>query len=290
MKKMIMILTAVIILFSASVLAENLPALTDSLRFKTFGDAVASMDEGDAFTVSDGYAVAVIVRDGRCFRVVAPFDEHAEELYAEYLEDGNYTNDEFSALSEYARVLPVQYTEELAAVPFTQEELDAMAGKTIEEVMSEPWEIWMCNYPENAEAGKDIVFPMVKGLYEYELVINEPFEVYQERRAGDRYDPVTIMSLRNYLDLTVRCVRYTGISTFIALDLRHQADGTVKRDTEPFPEDYDFDLMEEIADYLTAAWENTEPDQETKEAMIVELTAEHPDAEEMIRQIVGCFH
>ena len=144
--------------------------------------------------------------------------------------------------------------------------------------------------PDDAEAGKNVVFRACKGFCEYELVINEPYEVYQERRAGDRFDPVTIMSLRNYLDLTVRCVRYTGIASSNALDVRYQADGTVKRDIEPFPEDYDFDLMEEIADYLTAAWEGTEPDQETKEAMIAKLTAEHPEAEEMIRQIVGSFH
>ncbi len=290
MKKLMTILLAVTLLCAATAFADELPAETDSFRFETFGDAVATMEEGDSFAILDGYTVAVIMRDGRCFRVVAPLDDHAKELYAAYLEDGDYSIDKFTALSEYSRTLPVQYSEELAVVPYTQKELDAMAGKTIEEVMSEPWELGMRNYPENAEAGEEIVFPMVKGFCEYELVINEPYEVYQERRAGDRFDPVTIMSLRNYLDLTVRCVRYTGIASSNALDVRYQADGSIKRDIEPFPEDYSFDLMEEIADYLTAAWEGTEPDQETKEAMIAKLTAEHPEAEEMIRQIVGSFH
>ena len=64
----------------------------------------------------------------------------------------------------------------------------------------------------------------------------------------------------------------------------------LRENTELFHEDYSFDLMEETADYLTAAWEGTEPDQETKEAMITELTAKYPEAEEMIRQIVGSFH
>ena len=40
---------------------------------------------------------------------------------------------------------------------------------------------------------------------------------------------------------------------------------------------------------LAAAWENGEPDQETKEAMIAKLTEEHPEAAEMIRQIVEGF-
>ena len=47
--------------------------------------------------------------------------------------------------------------------------------------------------------------------------------------------------------------------------------------------------MTEITDILAAAWENGEPDQETKEAMIAKLTEEHPEAAEMIRQIVEGF-
>ena len=290
MKKTISILAAIMLLFTSIAFADELPAETDPFHFETFRDVVVSMEEGDTYTVSDGYAVAVIQRNGRCFRVAASFDEHAEELYNALLEDKNDASDRFTVLSEYARTLPVLYTEELSVVPFTQDELDAMAGKTIEEVMSEPWELGMRNYPEEAQAGQDIVFPMEKGFCEYELVINEPFEVYQERRAGDRYDPVTIMSLRNYLDLTVRCVRYTGISTFNALNLSYQADGTLIRDIEAFPEGYDYNLMAEIADYLTAVWESGEPDPETKEAIIAELTSEHPESEDMIRQIVESFH
>ena len=259
------------------------------VSFETFRDAVVSMEEGDSYTVSDGYAVAVVRRDGRCFRVVAQFDSHAEELYAAYLENGDFSNEEFQALSEYAKTLPVQYTEELNVTPFSQMELDAMTGITLEEAMAGPWDLGMRHYPEDAEAGKEIAFPMVKGFCNYELVINEPYEVYAERRAADHYDPVTVMSLQNYLDLTVKCVRYTGISALNALDLRYQADGTLKLDVEPFPEDYDYDLMVEIADYLAETWGYSEPDRETREAMIAELTEKHPEAAEMIRQIVESF-
>ena len=127
---------------------------------------------------------------------------------------------------------------------------------------------------------------MVKGVCKYELVINEPFEVYQERRANDPYDPVTIMSLQNYEDLTVRYVRYSGISDNVLL-LRYQSDGTRAAMDEPVFENYD--LMIEITDILAAAWENGEPDQATKEAMIEKLTAEHPEVAEMIRQIVESY-
>ena len=294
MKKTVLILVVLSLLFTAIACADEASAMTDPFSFPTFGDVTASLVEGDAYSVSDGYAVAMFSRDGRLFRAVASFDEHAEELYAAYRdlpvpEGDAYPGDEFLALCDYVRTLPVQYTEELTAKPFTQEELDAMVGKTIGEIMSEPWELQMQNYPKNAEAGKDIVFPMVKGFYEYGLVISESFDVYQERRAGDRYDPVTIMSLKNYLDLTVKCVYYTRLS-HNAMDLRYQADGTFISDNDPIPEDYDYDLMVEIADYLASVWENGEPDQETKEAMITELTEKHPEAAEMVRQIVNSFH
>ena len=47
--------------------------------------------------------------------------------------------------------------------------------------------------------------------------------------------------------------------------------------------------MVEVTDILAAVWGNGEPDQETKEAMITKLTEEHPEAAEMIRQIVESF-
>lgn len=296
MKKMMMFLIAVTLFFSAAALAEE----KDPLQFTTFGDAVnaalATVEAGDAsygFS-SEGYGVALIRQDRRLFRAVMFFDEHANELYSAYFDsfspDGeNHVKDEYNTLEAYLMTLPVQYTEELTLVPFSQEDLDAMAGKTIGEVMEEPWELHMCNYPEVAEADKDIAFPMVRGFCEYELVINEPCEVYQERRAMDHYDPVTAMSLKNYLDLTVRSVKYTRVS-FNVLDLHYQADGTVKGDADPFPDGYDYDLMTKIADHLSAVWEGGEPDQEAREAMIAELTAEHPEAAEMIRQIVESFH
>lgn len=293
MKKLTAILVMITILFTASAFADDLSAATDPFGFATFADAVKATG-GEYIIDSKGYAGAVIEKDGRLFRIVAFFDERAEELYAAYndaweQEDVSVLDAATQALSEYIMTMPVQNTEELTARPLTQEELDAMAGKTIGEVMAEPWEMQMRNYPEDAEAGKDVVFPMVKGYFNYELVISEPFEVYQERRAADRYDPVTEMSLQNYLDLTVQSVKYTGVSSR-ALDLRYQADGTFIQETETEPEGYEYDVMLEIADILAAAWENGEPDQETKEALIAELTEKYPKSADMIRQMVESFH
>ena len=44
-----------------------------------------------------------------------------------------------------------------------------------------------------------------------------------------------------------------------------------------------------IADELAAAWANGEPDAEGKEALIRDLTAKYPEAEDMIREMVETF-
>ena len=295
MKKLISVLVLVTVLFSAAALAEDLQGGADPFRFTEFSDAACTSDgHNNVFTVisGEGYAAALIEKDGRYYRVFADFDERAKELYTvvhnmEVTEAGVYPTEEWARFQQYVMTLPVQRTEELTIVPFSQEELDAMVGKTITEVMSEPWDMGMMHYPENPEAGKDIVFPMVKGFCEYELVINEPFEVYQECQARDHFDPVTMLSLRNYEDLTVRSVKYTGIS-WNTLEQRYLADGTRANASEQEP--VDWDLMVEIAGTLVAAWENGEPDREMKEAMIEKLTGEHPEAGEMIRQIVRSYH
>jgi len=295
-----MALFAAAVLFSTAAFAEGPSVIANEktpFHFASFEEAVnaamKTVEEGDSSYCisSEGYCIALIRQEGRFFRVVTFFDEHANELYSAFIEANEpekekFAEDEYRTLNDYLMTLPVQYTEELTVVPLSQEELNAMAGKTIAEVMSEPWEMGMMNYPEDAEENGDVIFPMVKGFCKYELAINEPFEVYKERRANDPYDPVTIMSLRNYEDLTVKYVRYSGLSDNM-LYLRYQADGTRAEVAEPTFENND--LMIEITDILAAAWENGEPDQETKEAMIAKLTEEHPEAADMIREIVESY-
>ena len=296
MKKLISFLVLVTVLFSAGALAEELQDRTDPFRFSAFKEAAYASDGAETvFTIvsGEGYAAALIKKDGHIYRAFAGFDERAEKLCdalrsAGAIDDGGFPTEEWSSLQEYIMTLPVQCTEELTIVPFSQEELDAMVGKTITEVMSEPWDMGMMHYPENPEAGKDIVFPMVKGFCEYEMVINEPFEAYQERQARDHFDSVTMLSLRNYEDLTVKCVRYAGLS-YHTLDLRYRADGTPESETDPFIGSDEYDLMLKIVDVLEAAWGNRDPGQEARETMIAKLTEEYPEAAEMIRQIVESF-
>ena len=239
MKKLIMVLTVVMVLLSTFVLAEELPAGTngqDPFHFATFGEAVEAAietaEEGESPYGSNGggYCAALIKQNGRFFRAVAFFDERGKELCAAYLdaaaEQGEIAMEEYKALDAYLMTLPVQYTEELTIVPLSQEELDAMAGMTLGEAILEPCGMVMRGYPEDAEDGKDVVFRMVKGFCEYELTVNEPAGVYRELRAADHDEPFSIMSMNHYLNLTVRSVKYSRPSHNV-LNLDWQADGTL---------------------------------------------------------------
>ena len=294
MKKLIISLLAAVLcsMLSMAGMASAMSDEKDSFHFATFGEAVEAAretsEEGDTpyGLSSEGYCVALIRRDGRFFRAVAFLDEHGKELYAAYLdapsENGRFAEEEYNTLDAYIMTLPVQYTEELTVVPLSQEELDAMAGKKLWDVVLEPCGMQIHDRPDNAEAGNDVVFRICRGFCEYELVINESAEVYHELRAADR-------NPNDYLNLTIRSVKYSRVS-HNALNLHYQADGTFIPEPEPYPEGYDYDLMNRIVDRLSAAWEGLEPDQEAKEAMIAELTEEYPEAADMIRQIVESFH
>jgi hypothetical protein len=233
-----MVLTAAIVLFFAFARAEDSPAGVDTqdpFRFAAFGEAVnaanETAEEGDTpYGVSgEGYCVALIKRDGRFFRAVAFLDAQGNELYSAYLdassEKGQFAEEEYRTLDAYLMTLPVRYTEELTVVPLSQEELDSMAGKTLWDVVLEPCGMQIHDYPDDAEAGKDVVFRACKGFCEYRLVVNEPAEVYQELRAADR-------NPNDYLNLTIRSAKYSRVS-HNALNLRYQADGTFIQDTEP---------------------------------------------------------
>ena len=138
MKKIIMlILTAVMLSAACGAYAE------DPLHFETFGEAVETGDGPDnRYVISgEGYAAALVESDGRFFRVFAFMDEQEKEYCSTFLstrlsEDAGFPSDEWLAFTEQIMALPVQSVEELTIAPFGQEELDAMAGKTIADIMT----------------------------------------------------------------------------------------------------------------------------------------------------------
>ena len=202
--------------------------------FATVGEAM----EAEGFTgLAGGYNehYAVIVElEGRIIRAVAEVDEKFKEL-----DNAIFGAEDiaaaFDARDEYAKTLPLRYTEEITAEPVDQAELDALVGKTIGEVEAEGFETSMSGGIEDS----DVIFTMDKSLFSYDFLVNEPYETYlaHEEEDGD------------YSGLTVKSARLAGFSSR-ALDLDYQADGTYTG--AEFDETFDgaFDLLQIMTDAI----------------------------------------
>ena len=115
--------------------------------------------------------VAVVELDGAYFRVAANVDDEARRPIDATLEyvDADTLEAAFEAFHAYIETLPIAYEEEITAQPKTQEELDALAGKTLLEVEEAGDE------SSSSEMGKDdaAIYTESRGLYEYALLLNE---------------------------------------------------------------------------------------------------------------------
>ena len=245
------------------------PVEENSLPFVTVGEA---LDAGGADCLSGGYNEYWIVAmklEEEYIRLVAYMDEEAiqkRDAIAE-AEDIAAAFDDFNA---YVAGLPIAYCEVITAAPKDQEELDAAVGKTIHELEEAGYD-----YNASGTFGEDseVSFTMASGLFSYEFVINESFEVYQEHEENGSYD-----------DLTVKSAKLAGLSPYV-LELRFHADGTVEAEEDPMA---DFTMvLQAVSDAIAAAQENGE--EVDPEQLIAALVEAMPEHEEEIRMIVAMF-
>ena len=126
----------------------------------------------------DQHYVVAMEKDGAYIRLVADLDDEARRLGEATLEyvDADTLEAAFNAYNEYVKTLPVAYEEEITAAPLTQEELDALAGKTLQELEDAGYEHVSSEMGENDEA----TYTVSLGLYEYNLLLNETYTVYQQ--------------------------------------------------------------------------------------------------------------
>lgn len=247
---------------------EKLPG--EAPLFGTVGEAM----ESEGFTGMygmDGKSYAVIVElDGQIIRAVAAVDEKLLALN-DAIGEAEDIEAAFAAAEEYAKTLPVLYTETITAAPVDQAELDALRGKTVNELEEEGYE-----YSGSFYGGEDdlVVFTMTKGLYEYEFVMNESPELYE-----------ALSESSDFGQMTVRSGKPAGIS-YNVTDLRYHADGTVSEEEEEDPWAIFSDLGQMITEAFTTSEEDGKVDTEAIVERIVELA---PDQEEEIRLLADFF-
>ena len=254
MKRILLAILALVMLTGIA-FAEEGPA------FATVGDALASEGyTGIAGGDSEHFAV-VVKRDHSFIRLMADMDEKARELNDATLAvtDVDAREAAFEAYSAYIDTLPIAYEEVITAQPKPQEELDALAGKTLLEVEEAGYEFSSSHGDENDAA----IYTVSCGMFEYDLLLNETYTEYMERNANGFYG-----------DLTVRSAAFSGVSRYAA-ELRYHADGTRDEENDAWAE------FNGIMELITGALSSENPE-EAIEALIEKM----PDRAEEIRALV----
>lgn len=163
MKKLAAVILAILMLCPVcSVMASEAPL------FHTIKEALGASEGYASINETDHYVILILERDGKYIRVVTMMDDPAKELYQAALtaEDSSA----FELFDAYAWDLPVSYTEIITAMPLGQAELDALEGKTIQEIMQE----WQCRgFVSSGSSGNDgMIITLDYGLYQYSFEVD----------------------------------------------------------------------------------------------------------------------
>lgn len=264
MKKILALVLAVMMLGTACcALAEEAQGAP---MYATYGDALdaarkAAGEEGNvvAGSYNGDYAAVVTEEDGKYFRHVAYYDKKLTEM-EDARNELNYEADDYwekweaasAEIDEYMRTLPIAYSEEFTAEPMTQEELDALAGKTLSELVETGWEVTM----SGSGGDSAVVYTMRSGVFDYDLTVDADLETY-EKALEDGSDGAFV----------VTGGKLTGIS-YNAYDKRVHTDGTVE---EEQPVDFMDAMPPEAAAVMEAIGEIVEAGKNGEEIDIDKL-------------------
>ncbi|MBR3740383.1 MAG: hypothetical protein IKN04_07960 [Clostridia bacterium] len=201
---------------------EKIPEEPADLTFATIGDAMNAEGYTGIAGGDDEHYVAVVELDGAYLRVVAKVDDEARRLGDATLDyvDADTLEAAFAAYNAYIETLPIAYEEEITAQPLTQEELDALAGKTLLELEEAGYESSSSHMGEDDAA----IYTVSYGLFEYDLLLNGTYTEYMEHNDS------------GYIgDLTVKSAALAGISRN-AVEMRYHADGTYDEENDSWAE------------------------------------------------------
>ena len=242
-------------------LEENAGVL---LPYATLGECFGAPEYTGRQMGTEEVCTVVLLMNGQYVRAVAEMDDEARRLH-NAITDGDVADIEtaFAAYDAYVAELPVAYTEVITAQPVPQEELDALVGRTLAEVQEAGYESSEVNGSEGSEAE----YVLVKGMYAYSLILNEPYETCMEYSENGREG-----------ELTVKSARLAGPSNYMADPLWH-ADGTVEEIQDGWTQFNS--IMDIVTDALSSG--------KDKETVIQELTELMPDQADEIRTVVEMF-
>ena len=209
MKRMTAILSIVMILLTSVALAQSPATPTDigaarttpraseqdtvqRPAFDNFGEALRAEPTDEAI-YNDKSCVTLVESSGVYYRFVAKYDNKAKKLWKEGQEEESadhiWPDQDFI---DYVCKLPVKYDGEFTDQPLEQAELDQLVGKTIAEAKKAGYQFVPTKYDE---APAEITCALTNGYYDYQIIISESYDEYQECRQKNSYDNLTIKGI-----------------------------------------------------------------------------------------------
>lgn len=172
---------------SAAPAADTSTPAAQSEQFQTIGD-VMDYEENRQFACYDGLFVYVFEKDGVFYRVRAKLDEASQKALDEAdVMDEDYDEQVKAAVSG----LSIDVQENLSEQIPSQAELDAMAGKTGQELLEE-------GYVINGYDLESMKFWMDKGPFSYEVYFDyegEPMENTEDFDEAEAVAPLSVKSV-----------------------------------------------------------------------------------------------
>ena len=210
MKKITAALLALFVLCASAALADKIPPEEpEKPLLGTFSETVDDLWDL-SIDWDDKAIVAAVAQGNQYFRVVALYDDRAKELFEASLSDGDAYE-----FGEYIRNLPVSYIERITAKPLEEAELNTLVGKTVGEAAALGYTL--CG--SGGGEGSPVTVSLFKGFFDYEFEVDISFKDYTDRIDRDEQD--------TFEDLVITGYNYCEGLSYLALDLRFRADGTL---------------------------------------------------------------
>jgi len=174
---------------SASAAQETqAPEAADSPEFRTMGDVFAY--DSDNYASGDDYYIYVFEKDGIIYRATAKFPpDVSEKVAAIDIFDEQYD----AKVREAVAPLEIEKLDNLTEMIPPQEELDALVGKTGQDLLDAGWTIWSYQL--------DIMeFGLHHGPFAFTVVFDGELEM------TDSFDEYAAIA-----PLTIKSVTYDGI-------------------------------------------------------------------------------
>ena len=172
MKKLAAFILVMLMLCSVYGVMASEPSFYHTIR-----EALNASEGYAAINETDNFVTLILEKDGKTLRAVTMMDEYAKNLYLTAMTEED--SSAFEVFDAYAWNLPVSYTEEITATPLEQAELDALAGKTIRDIMQE----WQCKgFVTSSSSGNDkTIISLDYGLYKYSFEVEEQKDKEQSK-------------------------------------------------------------------------------------------------------------